>query len=182
MITHLSYPDGFSINDHINFKFGSVQYASFDSIVDMIYTIGQSALIAKRDLKSAYRSLPIRTEDFQLLGIKVDESYYIDKSLPMGLSQSANLFEKFSTFLHDLVVKRAGADTLAHVLNDFLFAGKQKSDTCFSLVSCMEQTCMELGIPIAKEKYVNPTTVMIFLGLEMNTQDMSVRFPYHRIQ
>ena len=112
----------------------------------MTHNLGQSALIAKRDLKSAYRILPIRTEDFQLLGIKVDESICIDKFLPMRYRQSANLFEKFSTCLHDLVVKRARADNVAHVLDDFLFAGKQKSDICFSLVSCMEQTCMELGI------------------------------------
>ena len=50
----------------------------------MIYDLGVGALLAKRDLKSAYRILPIRVEDFPLLGIKVGDKYYIDKFLPMG--------------------------------------------------------------------------------------------------
>lgn len=148
----------------------------------MILGLGQSALMAKRDLKSAYRILPIRVEDYPLLGIKVGNSYYVDKFLPMGLSQGANLFEKFSMFLHDLVAKKAGANTIAHLLDDFLFAGKQGSNTCWNLVSTMEQTCQELGIPIAEEKSVNPTTVMVFLGLEINTCDMTVRIPFHKIK
>jgi hypothetical protein len=73
----------------------------------MIYSLGRSAVLAKRDLKSAYRLLPIYPGDFQLLGIKIDNKYFVDKFLPMGLSQSAFLFEKFSTFLQWLVEKRA---------------------------------------------------------------------------
>jgi hypothetical protein len=38
-----------------------------------------------------------------LPGIKADGKYYVDKVLPMGQSQSANLFEKFSTFLYALL-------------------------------------------------------------------------------
>ena len=40
---------------------------------------------------------------------------------------------------------------------------------------------MELGIPIAADKSVGPTTIMVFLGLELNTNDMSVRIPLHKI-
>lgn len=103
LITHLSYPHGSSINDGIDPQFCSVQYTSFDQVTSIVYSLGQSALIAKRDLKSAYRLLPIRPKDFPLLGMKVDSDYFIDKCLPMGLSQSAFLFEKFSSFLHWLV-------------------------------------------------------------------------------
>ena len=39
--------------------------------------------------------------------MKVGSYYYIDKCLPIGLSKSANLFEKFSTFLHWLVAKES---------------------------------------------------------------------------
>ena len=92
---------------------------------NMIYKLGKSALLAKRDLRSAYRILPIRIEDFPLFGIKVGNNYYVDKFLAMGLSQSANLFEKFATFLHWLVANKASLDTLDHLLDDFIFAGKK---------------------------------------------------------
>ena len=74
MITHLSYPEGGSVNDGIDKSFTSVQYTSFDQVTNMIYTLGPSALIAKRDLKSAYRLIPIRPLDFPLLGMKVGDN------------------------------------------------------------------------------------------------------------
>ena len=181
LITHLSFPLGTSINDGIDVKFCSVQYTSFDKVTDMIYGLGRSALIAKRDLKSAYRLMPIRKEDFSLLGIKVDGKYFVDKFLPMGLSQSAFLFEKFSTFLQWLVEEKTGITTMAHLLDDFLMAGRGDSHDCQKLVSAFEATCKELGVPIAVEKSVDPTTSMVFLGLEIDTNEMSVRIPGHKI-
>lgn len=181
MITHLSYPHGTSINDGIDNQFCTVQYTSFDKVTDMIYSLGRSALIAKRDLKSAYRILPIRVQDYPLLGIKIDNKYYVDKFLPMGLSQSAFLFEKFSTFLHWLVTKRAGESSMDHLLDDFLMAGRKESGICEVLVQIFEDVCKELGVPIAIEKSVNPTTIMVFLGLEIDTNEMSVRIPSHKI-
>jgi hypothetical protein len=63
MITHLSYPSGASINDGIDNQFCTVQYTSFDKVIEMIYDLGRSALNAKRDLKSAYIILPISGKD-----------------------------------------------------------------------------------------------------------------------
>lgn len=39
---------------------------------------------------------------------------------------------------------------------------------------------MELEIPMADDKSVNPTTFMVFLGLELNTTGMSIRKPNHK--
>lgn len=181
LITHLSYPEGASINFGIDPQFCKVKYTSFDQVTSLIYSLGRSALIAKRDLKSAYRLLPIRCQDFTLLGMKIDDVYYVDKFLPMGLSQSAFLFEKFSTFLHWVVAEKANSKSLAHLLDDFLLAGPANSHQCRSLVEVFESTCQELGVPIAEEKSVDPTTIMVFLGLEIDTNEMSVRIPVHRI-
>jgi hypothetical protein len=181
MITHLSFPSGSSINDGIDPDISSVHYTSFDQVTDMIYSLGPSALIAKRDLKSAYRILPIRIEDFSLLGIKIDNKYYVDKFLPMGLSQSASLFEKFSTFLHWLVVTKAHVSTMAHLLDDFLMAGPNGQDACHILVEIFENSCKELGVPIAEEKSVNPTTIMTYLGFEIDTNRMTVCIPCHKL-
>ena len=182
MITHLSYPKGDSINDGIDKSVCSVKYTSFDKVTNMIYKLGKSALLAKRDLRSAYRILPIRIDDFPLFGFKVGNRYYVDKFLAMGLSQSANLFEKFSTFLHWVVANEASLDTLDHLLDDFIFAGKKGSGDCEILLETFSKVCLELGVPIAEEKSVEPTTVMVFLGLEIDTNNMLVRIPLHKIE
>ena len=100
LITHLSYPLGQSVNDGVDKAFTEVTYTSFDKVVDMIFRLGKSALMAKRDIKSAFRLLPIYPGDFHLLGIKVGDQYYYDKCMPMGLNVSCALWEKVAKFLH----------------------------------------------------------------------------------
>ncbi|XP_045194970.2 uncharacterized protein LOC123550604 [Mercenaria mercenaria] len=147
----------------------------------MIMKLGKSALIAKRDLKSAYRILPLAVSDFPLFGLKVGDCFYVDKFLPMGLSQSANLFEKFSTFLNWLVCATTRIDTVDHMLDDFIFAGSKGSNDCHTLVSAFTGLCNTLGVPIADDKSVGPTTIMLFLGLEIDTNEMLVRIPIHKV-
>lgn len=43
LITHLSYPKDFSINDGMDAAFTSVTYTSFDKVVDMVFKLGKSA-------------------------------------------------------------------------------------------------------------------------------------------
>ena len=57
-------------------------------------------MIRKKDIKSAFRLLPIYPGDFDLLDFKIGSNYYIDKCLPMGCSISCSTLEHFSTFIH----------------------------------------------------------------------------------
>jgi hypothetical protein len=79
--THLSYPTFDSVNDFIDEKFTSVQYSLFDNTVSIVRDLGEGALIGKKDIKSAFRLLPIYPGDFDLLGFKIGSNYYIDKCL-----------------------------------------------------------------------------------------------------
>ena len=76
----------------------TVKYSNIDEAVLMIQSLGQDTLLAKTDLKSAFRLLPIYPGDFNLLGIK--SKYYYDKYLPFGSKLSCALFNQFDTFLH----------------------------------------------------------------------------------
>ena len=51
LITHLSYPKNFSVNDFIDEKYTSVKYSSFDNAVAMIQKLGKNAEIGKKDIK-----------------------------------------------------------------------------------------------------------------------------------
>jgi len=54
LITHLSYPKHFNVNDHIDETYTQVLYSSCDNVVSMIQKLGKNALLAKMDIKSAY--------------------------------------------------------------------------------------------------------------------------------
>ena len=94
----------------------------------MIYNCGRSAELTKNYIKSAFRLLIVNPADVDLLGIKFDNMYYIDKCLPMDCSVSCNLFEKFSSFLQWVVETRCGLHSIDHYLDDFILVGRKFSN------------------------------------------------------
>lgn len=182
MIMHLSHPPGNSVNDYIDPVMCSVQYTSFDKVVEMVAELGKGAYLGKMDIRSAFRLLPIFPGDFDLLGFQFDGQFYIDKMLPMGASISCSIWEKFATFLQWLVTYKSGLCTIEHYLDDFIFAGTKDTFTCHHLMSYFSGTCQELGVPIAQDKTVGPVTVLTFLGLELDTNNMLIRIPGNKLQ
>jgi len=64
---HLSAPSDSSIDDFIDAKDFSLQYATIYDAIKICYTLCNGALVAKVDLKNAFRLCPIRPEDWHLL-------------------------------------------------------------------------------------------------------------------
>lgn len=182
LITHLSYPPSNSVNDFIDSKFTSVQYSSFDNAVSIVKKLGYNAIIAKMDIKSAFRLLPCYPGDFNLLGFKIGSEFYIDKCMPMGCSISCSIFEKFSTFLHWLTQHEAGSSDLDHYLDDFFFAGLAETSDCQNLMTAFINVCKRLNVPIADEKTEGPTCIMEYLGLTINTRDMTIQIPEKKLK
>ena len=108
MITHMSYPPSQGINFFIAQSQCSVRYTAFDTVVEMIARLGPLAELGKVDIKNAFRLLPIHPGDFELLGFKFRNEYYIDKCLPMDCSISCAIFEKFAKFIQWVVKEKAG--------------------------------------------------------------------------
>jgi len=181
LITHLSYPPNFSVNDFIDEKYTSVKYSSFDNAVAMIQKLGQNAEIGKKDIKSAFRLLRIYPGDFDLLGFKLQQYYFIDKCLPMGYSESCSLFEKFPSFVEWAIKNESNSNNVDHYLDDFLFAGKRNSNDCKLLMDTFDRICNRLGIPVAQEKTEGPSTTIHYLGLLIDTEKMIIQIPDEKV-
>ena len=82
MIMHLSAPAGSSImiNDFISRNAFSLHYTSTDDAVKLLLSLGKGARMAKVDLKSAFRMVPVRKQDWQYLGIRWRDKFYVDTS------------------------------------------------------------------------------------------------------
>ncbi|XP_061185481.1 uncharacterized protein LOC133193533 [Saccostrea echinata] len=147
----------------------------------MISQLGKGALLGKMDIKSAFRLLPIKPNDFCLLGFKFEGKYYIDKCLPFGCSISCATFEKFASFLEWAVRSQFGFAHVTHYLDDFLFAGSANSDDCLRLMRQFGDLCKALGIPLAIDKTVGPVTKLTYLGLKIDTCLGQVRIPNDKL-
>ena len=63
MIHHLSFPHGGSVNDFIPSESCSVHYASVDDAVRDIKKLGKGCTLAKTDVRSAFRIIPVHPKE-----------------------------------------------------------------------------------------------------------------------
>lgn len=180
LIHHLSYPKGNSVNDGISHDHSSVQYANIDHAIKKIKQSGVGSYLAKTDIKSAFRILPINPQDYHLLGIKWRGQYYYDKCMPMGCSSSCKTFEAFSTAVEWIAQDRLGIANLIHLLDDFLLIQTTESQCSRSLRLFLE-LCDFLGIPMAPEKTFGPSTILTFAGVELDTIRCESRLPEDKL-
>ena len=183
LIQHLSWPYGQSVNDGISDEAACVKYSSFDEAVQCIAISGKSTLLAKADVKSAFRLLPVRREDFNLLGIHVGGYFYVDKCLAMGCASSPALFETFSTFLEWATREEAHCNRLLHYADDFLAYGSHGTgpDSCWHVLKTFQEVCRKFGVPLAEEKTEGPVSSLVFLGLEIDAHQQVIRIPFDKL-
>ena len=71
-IFHLSYPKSgsTSINSSISKEDFSLQYVTVDDAINGIKRFGPGSFLAKTDIESAFRLIPVHPDDYKLLGMK----------------------------------------------------------------------------------------------------------------
>ena len=168
LIHHLSFPEGISVNDAIPQELCTVRYTSFDEAVNMIRKYGVEAELAKCDIKSGFRLLPVHPHDFNLLGFQFAGAFYVDRALPMGCSVLCAAFEKFNTFIEWKIRSRMECNSTAHYLDDFLFCGKRRSGRCAFILNAFQILAKELGLLLAEDKTEGLAPSLTFLGIELN--------------
>jgi hypothetical protein len=122
MIVDLSYPEGLSVNDGIRREWCLLQYASVDNAVEIIQLLGPGAVLAKLDLKDAYRIILVHPDDHYLLGTAWLGEVYVDRSLPFGLRSASLLFTAFSDMVA-WAIHCQGVRFIMHYLDNFLVLG-----------------------------------------------------------
>lgn len=181
LIHHLSHPKGSSVNDGISKEDATVSYVSFDRAVMLVQHAGVGALMAKSDIESAFRLLPVHPECYHLLGCQVEGSYFYDACLPMGCSISCYFFELFSSFLEWVVRYETASRCIIHYLDDFLFVSPGGSDSCQFLLDTFKFFMQKFGVPLSLEKTEGPVTVLSFLGIEIDSVHMVFCLPEDKL-
>ncbi len=77
----------------------------------------KGALLAKMDVQSAFRTIPVHPADHHFLGVAWEKQLYVDTTLPFGLRSA--LFNAVADAL-EWILKR-------HYLDDFIVAGHEIS-------------------------------------------------------
>ena len=154
-IYHLSYPEGDSINDHIPKDPYTLQYVRVDDAIHILQSLGPGSFMAKTDLKSAFRLIPIHPDDWHLLGIHWQDQYYVDLYLPFGLRSAPFLFNQFSDALEWILKHNYGLQHVLHILDDF-FIAEQSRMQCLTSFSTLLRLFMSVGAPVVASKTLGP--------------------------
>ena len=180
VIHHLSYPKGTSINDGIPRECATVKYATVSQAIRFMLRFGHGCFLAKTDIKSAFRIVPVHPSNYHLLGFTWRDKYYYDRCLPMGCSSSCYIFEAFSTALEWAIRQRLNNVAVLHILDDFLFIASSAAE-CGKALKIFEELCEELGVPLAPEKTLGPLQAMSFAGIYLDSIDMSASLPEDKV-
>ena len=103
-IMDLSRPFDSSVNDSISKEAFTMRFSNIDEAVALVTSSGIGSYMAKMDVKSAFRLIPVRKEDWNLLGYCHNDQYYFDTVLPSGLRSSPAIFNRLSEFVKWLLI------------------------------------------------------------------------------
>ena len=154
LIMDLSNPRGDSVNSFISREQASVQYKSFDYAVQLWVKQGVSCYLVKADFDSAYCRAPMSHKSLELLGMIIDNWYFIDCCLPFSSASSCAIFKLIASFLNWYMQQLVQED-LSHYLDDFLFCHLLKQ-CCQFMLNQFRLTCSKLNFPLAESKTEGP--------------------------
>ena len=169
------------MNDGIEKELCSLKYSSVEMAVKWIIQLGPGALMAKLDIESAYRIVPVHPDDRHLLGMRWRGETYVDTVLPFGLRSAPKIFNALADALqwichfHRIV-------NLDHYLDDFFLMGPPDSLECKRSLRWILDLFARLGVPVAKEKTEGPATSIIYLGIEVDSVAGVLRLPREKLQ
>ena len=180
VIHHLSFPRG---GDSINASTADIYHGlgTFDQATAFMRELGPGCWLIKLDVEAAYKQIPVRVEDWPLLGFMWRGKYYHERVLPFGLRSSCRLWEWYATALQQILERCAGIKAVVHYVDDFLFVVKELPQAKEQLRRALD-LCIRLGVPIAADKTEGPTTCLTFLGIQLDSVKMEASLSAERLQ
>lgn len=136
--------------------------------------------MAKLDLKSVYRRVPVHPDDQPLLGMTWECRTFCNRALPFGLRSAPKLFTAVADGL-SWALQCEGVAKLIHYLDDFFFWSEEGSPNCAQALSTAVPLCHRLGLPVAPQKVAGPFTSVVFLGILIDSAWQEIRLPEEKL-
>lgn len=183
-IHHLSYPEGSSVNHFIDKSAAYLCYTKFNEFLAMVAEAGRHSTVIKRDMKDAFRNIPLAPHIFWLFGFSWSGCFYSETCLPFGLRTAPFIYNLFAEAFHWMLESYLYLEFLVHYLDDFIWviASREatherlhKDRTGYKTLSAI------LGIPEEPAKDQEGSEV-VFLGLLINTHLLTASLPEDKLE
>ncbi len=169
-----------SINSLIPLEEFSLHYHNIDQAITLIKITGRGAWLAKVDITSAFKVMPIHSYFWHLFGICWQEKKYFSVRLTFGCRSSPKIFDMLSEAICWILSNNYDVPYLVHLLDDFLIISPPDSIPAAHLLTT-QTVFSELGIPLAQDKTAGPSTSIEFLGINLDSQKFQASLPKEKI-
>jgi len=180
LIHDCSRPVGSGVNDYAVLDY-DIKYQTVRDAGELLVSEGY---MAKVDLKSAYRSVPIHPSQYQFTGLQwtftgdTHPTYMVDTRLPFGARLSPSHFHRLSQAVGRMLEKR---HITAVTYLDDIFVTAPTFKECQDHLNTVIMLLRELGFSIAWQKIVGPSQTLTFLGIEIDSRFMQFRLPHEKV-
>ena len=178
MILDLSMPRGNSVNDGISKdcylgEWDKLKLPSVDALADRVMKLGRGCKLFKVDLFRSYHQFFLDPASINVLGFVYEGKFYFDCTLSIGSRSSARCCQRVTSAVVYIFTKEGYF--AINYLDDLGSAEESsRADVAFQT---LQDILVQFGLKEAFEKSVAPNTVMIFLGIEVNTVLLTLSIP-----
>ena len=181
-IVDMSFPEGGSLNDGIekDSYLGEpieLKLPTIDDFTAIIESKGQGCLLFKRDLKQAYRQIPVDGGDVHKLGYIWDGHVFVDRVLPMGMRSSCYICQR-TTNIVTYVLTNMGYSVVNYIDD---FAGVEVPCNARNAFEALGLVLESMGFEESAEKACPPSPRMCFLGILCDTEKMTLEVTAERL-
>ncbi|KAG2005332.1 hypothetical protein GB937_008875 [Aspergillus fischeri] len=181
-IHDLSWPPGRGVNQGIPDNWSAIEYMKIDDIYDQIIKAGPGCTIIKRDIKDAFRIVPVAEDNQHLLAFQWNDSTYVECCLPFGLATAPFLFNLFAEALHWILQCLLPVFYINHYLDDFIAVthSPSMSNPAGAFDEVYHMVTDYLSIPRNTRKDEQGTCVTV-LGIQIDSIAMEARLPQEKL-
>ena len=136
--------------------------------------------MAKVDVKSAYRNIPIHPEDHWMTGMLWDGALYTYTCLPLAYGQCQRFSQQLLMQLSGYCENKS-LNFVIYYLDNFLVIGAPSSPECTADLTTQLRVFDLLGLLVAVEKLEGPCPCLSFLGFELDLEAVVIHLPLPKL-
>ena len=175
---------GLSVNDSLQRPMCTATYVWFVEIVRLANEVGKDGYLWVIDAADAYLRVPVREEDWWLLGICWFDQYFIMTCLPFGLASAPKIYTAFADAIEwmticsdfQLFMSDQGVQLIRHYLDDF-FGGSPDKAMALRQFETVEKAMTDAAIPTRASKMEPPAHGQKIIGTLFDTHTQTITLP-----
>ena len=136
-------------------------------------------MLVNVDIKEAYQMIPIHPQDQQLQGVQSKGEVFIDGMLPFSLHSGPKVLSAVADALQWILSTKGITHSLHYLYNYIMVT--DSLDKALIQKNILTSTYESLGVPLEYSKLEGPSSCLIFLGIEVDTESLQLKLPSDKL-